>query len=306
VDYSYTYKNLHFFGEAGMDKRTETAFVNGLLVSVDPRVDLSVVQRTISPAYQAVNGNAFTENTYPSNETGFYAGVSIRPVMGWRLDAYGDIYTFPWLKYLSDAPGQGKDYLVQLTYTPGKSVEIYTRYRSETKQTNQPDNSSVSNFLVYVPKKSWRTHLSYKLNTAITLRNRVELVWYARKTSPEEPSAPPINPETGFLAFFDLLYKPLLKPYSAVLRAQFFETSGYDSRVYAYENDVLYSYSIPPFFDKGFRYYVNLNYDLSKKLSLWMRWAQSIYQARQTIGTGLDEIPGNRRTDVKFQVRWFF
>ena len=30
IDYSYTYKNLHFFGEAAADKNFNKAFVNGL------------------------------------------------------------------------------------------------------------------------------------------------------------------------------------------------------------------------------------------------------------------------------------
>ncbi len=107
--------------------------------------------------YQSINGNAFTENTYPTNETGFYAGATIRPATGWRFDAYGDIYKFPWLKYLVDAPSHGKDFLAQLTYTPNKQVEIYTRFRNETKQANQSDNTTVTNYLVSIPKQSWRT-----------------------------------------------------------------------------------------------------------------------------------------------------
>ena len=46
VDYSYTYRNLHFFGEAAADKNFNKAFINGLLISVDPRVDISFVHRT--------------------------------------------------------------------------------------------------------------------------------------------------------------------------------------------------------------------------------------------------------------------
>ncbi|MGZ5220193.1 MAG: ComEA family DNA-binding protein, partial [Chitinophagaceae bacterium] len=48
VDYSYTHRNLHFFGEAAADKNFSKAFLNGLLVSVDPRVDIAIVQRTIA------------------------------------------------------------------------------------------------------------------------------------------------------------------------------------------------------------------------------------------------------------------
>jgi hypothetical protein len=297
IDYSYTYKNLHFFGEAAADKNFNRAFMNGLLVSVDPRVDISFVQRTISAAYQSINGNAFTENTYPTNETGFYAGITIRPAAAWRLDAYGDIYRFPWLKYLVDAPGYGREFLTQLTYTPNKQVEIYTKFKNESKQANQSGNTTITNYLVALPRQNWRLQVSYKLNTAIALRNRVELLWYDNKG---------VNKENGFLGFFDFIYRPLLKPYSGVLRLQYFETDGYNSRIYAYENDVLYSYSIPAFFDKGFRYYYTLNYDLSKKLSFWVRWAQTIYRDKKRIGSGLDEISGNKRSELKLQARWIF
>jgi hypothetical protein len=297
VDYSYTYKNLHFFGEAAADKNFNRAFINGLLVSVDPRVDISLVQRTISATYQSVNGNAFTENTYPTNETGFYAGITIRPAAAWRLDAYGDIYKFPWLKYSADAPGYGREFLTQLTYTPNRQVEIYTKFRNESKQANQTGNTTITNYLIALPRQNWRLQVSYKLNTAIALRNRVELLWYDNKG---------VNQENGFLGFIDFVYRPLFAAYSGVLRLQYFETGGSNSRIYAYENDVLYSYSIPPFFDKGFRYYCTLNYDLSKRLSFWLRWAQTIYRDKKTIGSGLDEISGNKRSELKLQARWIF
>jgi len=295
IDYSYTFRNLHFFGEAAADKNLNKAFLNGLLVSVDPKVDISILQRTISQGYQAVYGNAFTENTYPENETGLYAGISIRPLAGWRLDMYADFYQFPWLKYLVDAPSSGKDFLAQLTYTPNKEIEIYTRFRSETKQSNQPDNTTPTNYLVAIPKQNWRTQIIYKLNRTVTLRNRIELLWYNKNSN---------NAENGFLNFFDLLCKPFLKPFSANMRLQYFETGGYDSRIYAYENDVLYGYSIPAFYDKGWRYYVNFNYDIRKNFSVWLRWAQTIYQDKKIIGSGLDEIPGNKKSEIKLQVIW--
>ena len=297
VDYSYTFRNLHFFGEAAADKNLHTAFINGLLISADPCVDLSVVQRSISQEYQAVYGNAFTENTYPTNEKGLYAGISIRPAADWKLDMYADVYKFPWLKYLADAPGYGKDFLAQLIYTAGKQLEIYSRYRCEAKQSNQPDNNTVTNYLVLVPKQGWRTQLNYKTDRSITLRSRIEMLWYDKGEKGEE---------NGFLVFFDLVYKPLLKPYSGNIRLQYFETDDYNSRIYAYENDVLFSYSIPAFYDKGYRYYINISYDLKKKFSVWLRLAQTIYRGKNSIGSGPDEINCNHKTEIKLQACWFF
>ena len=97
-----------------------------------------------------------------------------------------------------------------------------------------------------------------------------------------------------------------MKPFAGALRLQYFETDGYDSRLYAYENDVLYSYSIPAFYDKGFRYYITANYNLTKKISLWIRLAQTIYRDKTSIGSGLDEIAGNRRTEIKVQAGYIF
>jgi hypothetical protein len=123
------------------------------------------------------------------------------------------------------------------------------------------------------------------------------MVWYDRKGT---------QASNGFSAYVDAYYKPLLKPLAANIRLQYFETNDYNSRIYAYESDVLYSFSIPPLYGKGFRYYANINYDLTRKISLWFRWAQTIYQNQEVIGSGLDEIQGNRKSDYRVQVRWMF
>ncbi len=65
-----------------------------------------------------------------------YAGISIRPNDFWRIDAYADFYKFPWLKYLVNAPSVGADYLLGATYKPNKQLEMYVRYRTETKSKN--------------------------------------------------------------------------------------------------------------------------------------------------------------------------
>lgn len=297
VDYSYTRKNIHLFGETAADKNFNLALINGLLISVDPQVDITVVYRRISSAYQSVNGNAFTENTYPTNETGIYAGITVRPAQVWRIDAYADLYRFPWLKYQVDAPSAGRDLLLQLTYTPNKQVEVYTRFRNESKPVNQPDNNSATNFLVAKPKQGWRTQAGVRISNVVTIRNRAELLWYDKRGT---------NKETGFLGFTDIIYKPALSPFTGLLRLQYFETDGYNSRLYAYENDALYSYSIPVFSDKGFRYYVLVSLDMGKKLSLWFRWAQTIYPDKEKIGSGPDTIDLNRKTEIKLQGRLVF
>lgn len=293
IDYSYTHRNFHFFGESAIAQNRNGAFVNGLVISVDPKIDLSFVHRFISAGFQSINGNAFTENTFPSNEHGLYSGIAIRPLLSFRIDAYADFYKFPWLKYGVDAPSFGKDFFIQLTYAPNKQTEIYTRYHNESKQGNLPDNVTPTNQPALISKKNWRTQISFQVSRSTTLRSRFEISSYAIAVDKKE---------NGFLTFLDYLYNPPLNRWSVSTRIQYFETGGYNSRLYAYENDLLYNYSIPAFFDKGFRYYINLSYDLTKQVYLWFKWSQTTYPDKSSIGTGLDEISGNTKDEAKIQI----
>jgi len=297
VDFSYTFRNVHLFGELASDHRMRFAGIAGALASVCAAADISLLYRNISPAYQSLYSNAFTESSLPANEKGLYMGISLRPLSCWRLDAYADFYHFPWLRYLVNAPVSGTDYMLQLTYKPNKQLEICGRYRIETKPGN---NNAAGSFLAPVTAgtlERFRFQFQYRLTSEITIRNRNELV-RVNKT--------PVNTGEGFLINVDWIYKPMMRKYSGNMRLQYFETDGYDSRMYAYENDVLYSFSIPVFYDKGYRWYVNIKYDFSKKISGWLRLAQTIYMDKATIGTGLDEIMGDRKTELKLQLQYNF
>ncbi len=297
TDYSYTHKNFHFFGEFAINDKKYHATINGLLISVANNVDMSLVYRNISKGYQSLYTNAFTESSTPSNEKGLFTGISIKPNNEWRVDAYADFYKFPWLKYRINAPMAGADYLFQITYKPNKIFEIYTRFRAETKSINYNPKELTLSPVIPRPKQNWRTQFSYKINPIITFRSRVEALWFDKKSD---------APETGFLMYADLIFKPMMKPFSANIRLQYFETDSYNSRLYAFENDVLYSFSIPVFYEKGYRYYLNVNYDITKKLTVWGRIAQYFYPERASVGSGLDEIAGKQRTDVKLQFLYRF
>jgi DNA uptake protein ComE-like DNA-binding protein len=297
TDYSYTFKNLHFFGEAAITDKKYPAFVNGLLISVANNVDMSFLYRNISKGYQSLYTSAFTESTYPTNEKGFFSGISIRPSNVWRIDAYADMYKFPWLKYRVDAPTTGSDYLVQVTYKPTKQLEIYTRFKSETKSIDYNPYDSVLNPVIPQPKQDWRIQFSYKINPTFTVRSRTEMIWYDKKGEAASQ---------GFLIYADVIYNPLGSHLSGNMRLQFFQTDDYNSRLYAYENDLLYNYSIPVFYGTGYKYYININYDFSKKISLWAKFAQTIYPNQQSIGSGLDIIQKNHKSEAKLQIMYRF
>jgi hypothetical protein len=154
---------------------------------------------------------------------------------------------------------------------------------------------SETDFVINQPRQSLRLHFTTQLSKSFVLKGRGEALWYDKGGA---------EAEEGFLAFAEGVYRR--KVWQANMRLQYFETGGYNSRIYAYESDVLYSFSIPAFFNQGFRYYLNGSVDVGSKLTCWFRFAQSIFQNQSKIGSGLDEINGNRRTDVRFQIMYRF
>ncbi len=302
VDYSFTYRNVHLFGEAATDHHFNKALLSAAIISLDPKVDASLLYRKIAADYWSINANAFTENSLPINETGLYTGISIRPSKSLQIQAYVDIFRFPWLKYRVDAPSSGEDFFTQLIYTPDKQVEVYVRYKSETKQLNLSNTNLVTKIVNQIPKNNLRFQTSFMVSRKIALKHRVELLWYNKG----KPDA-----EEGFLTFLDGSFKPPLSNWAGSMRLQYFESNGFNSRLYAYENDLPFSFSIPFFYDKGLRYYFNLNWNASQyfkkqghklTVNVWLKWSQSIYADKTTIGSGLEEIAGNKKSDFKFQV----
>ena len=294
LDYSYTFRNLHLFGEFAIDDRLNRASVNGLLIAVAPSVDMAFLYRNISRSYHSLYSNAFTETGTPANERGLYAGISLRPLTALSIDAYADVYRFPWLRYRVDAVSSGCDLMIKLLYTPSKTIQLYTRFRNENKgQDNNPEGL-ILNPVIPVYLKQWRMQVSFKASRIFTLESRMDIARIKKNRMTEE----------GVLCYADLIYKPMTKHYSFGLRLQYFETGSYDTRLYAFENDVLYSFSIPVFYGKGYRYYLNMNYALGRRLNIWIRFSQTISRDKSATGTGLDETDKNHRSEVKLQLRW--
>lgn len=61
---------------------------------------------------------------------------------------------------------------------------------------------------------------------------------------------------------------------------------------------------MPAFYDKWLRYYFNMNFDFSKKISAWIRFAQTIYAARKNgrIGAGRECQQQTNRSANSIQV----
>jgi len=294
--YNYTYKNMYLYGEGAKGLGGGLAYINGMLVSLSSSVSAAITYRNYAKDYHSFFNQAVSESSEAVNERGFYAGLNINPNKYWAFSFYADLFRFPWLKYRVDEPSKGYEVLAQAIYTPSKTFKILVRFKSENKQQNTDLDVPV-NFLDDVKREGYRAETNWQLNNNWHFQNRLEVSQYKKGSAKRE---------FGYLIYQDVDYSPMFAKLTGNVRFAYFNTPSYNSRIYAYEDDVLYSFAFGMYNGKGFRTYLNMKYNIIKKLNVWFRYGLFIYKDVETVGTYLDEIKGNKKSEVKIQVRYQF
>ncbi len=299
IDYSFILKNFNFFGEVAMSDNGGKAAFNGVIIGLDKKAIMSVAHRYYEKEYQALFSNSFAETSNTNNESGLYLGLELFLNKNWSINSYFDTWRHPWLRSGVDAPSQGSEYFTRVTYKIKRKLQLYGQFRHENKEKNARDNETKTDYLVDTKRTNIRLHFEYNLSKAFTLRSRSEMVIYD-----DGLNNTPTN--YGYLLLQDLIYKPMGFPLSFTSRFAIFDTDNYDSRLYAYENDILLSFSIPAYYNRGTRFYLNLRYRGIKNTTLEFRFAQTYYSNLDTFGSGNELIDKPHRSDIRFQIKYQF
>ena len=297
TDYSLRLRNATFFGETAFSDNGGYATTNGLLASLDRQLSISLLHRYFSRDYQAINPNPFAETTGARNEHGLYIGLEYLIGLNWRIHAYADFYEHPWLRFRSDAPSKGADYRLRLTYTIKRKLETYIELRDETKEENQFDENSLSNRLVENRRFQFRFHFARQITKGIRLRSRLDVGFFKRG---EEARL------NGISLYQDILFTPKSFPLHCTARFALFDTDDFAIRFYNYENGLLYAFSIPAYYNRGRRFYLNLRYRGIRNLTLEARYARTFWTNQDSFGSGADQLNTPYRTTVQAQIKYSF
>ena len=144
---------------------------------------------------------------------------------------------------------------------------------------------------------NYRINFNVLITESLRLRSRIEYVTYERTGG---------QSENGLLIAQDVIYKPKESNLSFNARFALFDTDSYNSRIYSYENDVLYYFRIPAYYNQGARSYLTLRYKFKKGIDLWLRYGNWFYSNRTSIGSGNNQINGFSKSDVRAQLRFQF
>jgi hypothetical protein len=295
-DYSYAYKSFFLFGEHAFDGNAFAHLV-GSLIHFGSDIQGGVLYRKYAADYTAVFANAFRESGDVNNEEGFYFALTFSPFTNVKVNLYLDQFHFPWLDYQRDLPSHGKEFLMDVHYTPSYYKKHNFRIKYQEKEKNIADNESVLNQLALEKKLALRYDFQYNIYGPFSFRSRIEYSCYQHEQS---------EAESGILSYQDISYISYASRLKLSARFAVFNTPSYDSRIYVFENDVPTAFSIASFYGRGSRYYFIVKYAFNSKSSLWFKIAQTQYYNKDIIGSGLSEIEGNKKTDVRVLLKLVF
>ncbi len=296
VDYAYVYRNFNFFGETAISDNGGKGTVNGLLIGMDKHLNMSILHRYYQANYQSLLANPIAEALGATNENGLYAGVSILPTQKWKIESYLDFWKNNWLRFQINAPSNGYEFYNRITFTLKRKLDVYLQYRVKSKERNSSESTLLISPLAFEKRHQLRLNLQYQISPEIEWESRVEYAQYEKESTNSK----------GYLLYQDLKFKPKGIPFSFTARYCLFETDDYNSRIYAFENSLMYLYSIPALYGKGSRFYFNLRYTPLKNLMIETRFAQNFLSNTDSVGTGNETVLGNTKTEIGVQARYNF
>jgi hypothetical protein len=291
------YQNLLFFGEISRDTSNRIAHVAGVIFTPDKQLAFGWVNRNYPPHFDSKLSRAFSERSTTDNEKGNYFSLLLSPNRHFRFRLASDLYHYPHPTYRADLPIHGNDHLMEVQYTRRKKWSITVRHQIDVKSQNKEINQQKTNRLVPVATK--KTRLEFLRHLSSSLRYKARLV---RKT--HQYALYPVR--KGLLLFQDFSLKPKYNTWTLTWRLTTFDTPDYETRIYAYEHDVLYAFSIPAYYGRGKRFYIIWKQKWTVYLSSWLRYSITHYTDRNIIGSGLDAISGATKSDVTLQLRLSF
>lgn len=293
ADLLYLFRGGNIFGEFSRSSSGGLALVAGSTLFPSPRLVISAVYRKFDKNYQNLYNAPFAESSTAAGEEGFFTGMMFLVSPKVTFTGYADYFRFSWLRYRVNAPSRGKEYTGEFSYNPTRYVEMRLRFRYKQREQNVSGTETITIPQAY-EKQSIRFHTGYNASRELTLRNRIE--WVINTANHR-------NTSHGYMMYQDVIWRPTGNRWALTARYALFDTDTYDERIYAYENDLLYAFSVPAYYYKGSRAYLLVRYQASRKLDFWLRIGQTWYANTTSVGSGLDEIAGNTRSEIKMQIR---
>ncbi|MDR2980443.1 MAG: hypothetical protein LBV02_08425 [Bacteroidales bacterium] len=296
MDYHLILGKTILFGEIASSDLSGYGILQGILFFPDPRIKSGILFRKYSKNFHAISGNAFGVNSRNRHETGIYFTNEIVVGKKTALLLAIDIYQIEWLRYRIDKPGYGENFTLRISHQMNRNATFAFAYLYRTNFKNSSDETAYNEIVQY-GKHQMKASLAYSSSSRLKFKTHSELLvnHYITKNMQN----------IGYLVYQDINYSVSRIPLEICYRTAFFDTDGYEARIYAYEHDLNQVFNVSGYYYRGWRTYITLKYQY-RFVKIQLRYSHTKYLNKKELGSGLERIDGNQKNEIKAQLLFNF
>lgn len=238
--YRYMPGRVLLYGELSFNLTGRKAFVQGMSVRPSDRLSMNLVYRHYDPGFFSYHGKGMFSSSSGDNLEGLFGNFTFEAARHLFLSAGADVKVHPWLRYRCSAPSYSMGREVRFRYLPSEKTSFEAVYSQRQTMYDLRESTGI--------KKQYDSEASllkvsfrYLPSSNLTLTTRIDSKWVNSSGS------------RGIIMLQDLSWKIRSVPVTVWFRHCVIRTGDWDSRIYAYENDLVHSFSIPALWGNGSR-----------------------------------------------------
>lgn len=298
IDYGYINHRVNINGETAINDKGAVATINAIALKASQSLTLTAIQRFYSYRYYSMFSSAFSDGGKVQNESGIYLGAAWNPSSRLSVLAYSDYAYFPWARYLVSEKSHSLDNLIQASYRLSSLLTLNSRYRLRMRKEDYNDKELKSKYLIDKTEHRTRLSLIYA-NTHWSAKTQGDASYVVY---PDGLSGKPSS--FGWMVSQNMAYTN--SRISAAANVGYFHTHDYNSRIYTYENGILYTFSFPMFYGEGMRGAMLLRGNIGSHLIILCKVGATKYFDRDKISSSYQQINSSWQADMDLQIRWKF
>jgi Helix-hairpin-helix motif len=285
VYYNSLIRRILFYGEFSSDYSYKIAMVEGVTLRPSDRLSINFLYRNYLPGFTSLHGRGPGNGSSTGNECGILGNFTFEAARNFFISAGCDIAWFPWLKYNTSYPSMSRKQEIRFKYNPGENLIIEASYNYRFSMTDL-NNEQGTPGIKELTSRTLKGIIRYSHAGRTTLTIRADY-----KVADEISSK-------GMLLLQDISHRFRRLPLTIWLRYSIFNTDDWYSRIYAYENDLLYSFSIPALAGRGSRTYLMAEWEIGDYAELRIKYGITSHIAEGYSTEETDELK------VQFRI-WF-
>jgi Helix-hairpin-helix motif len=283
--YSGFIRKILLYGEFSINNMTRLAIVQGISFRPSDRISFNFLYRSYNTGYTTFYGLGPGTGSKSANETGLLGNFTFEAAKHLFISGGYDIQHFPWIKYRCSSPSIGVRREIRMKYIPTGNLTLDASFTYHLSMTDSSDSRGIPDVKNTITKNI-KISSRYSLPNSLILGTRIDF-------SLVTPSG-----SRGVLLFQEIIYTFKRVPVTLWARYCLFSTNDWDSRLYTYENDLLYGFSIPALYGEGSRSYIMVKWKTGDIAELRIKYAITSSVAAGKSFRNSDEI--------KMQFRIFF